>query len=44
MKEFLNASGFPAGYYVVQGSTDFSVESGEHVRVKGTGDFKVMKK
>ncbi len=44
MKEFLNASGFPAGYYVVQGSTDFSVESGEHVRVKGTVDFKVMKK
>lgn len=25
MKEFLNDTGFPAGYYVVQGSTDFSV-------------------
>ncbi|TYS47663.1 hypothetical protein [Bacillus infantis] len=44
MKEFLNGTGFPAGYYVVQSSTDFSVESGEHVRVKGTVDFKVMKK
>jgi hypothetical protein len=44
MKEFLNAPGFPAGHYVVKGSTDFSVESGEHVRIKATVDFKVMKK
>jgi hypothetical protein len=44
MKEFLNSTGFPAGHYVVKGSTDFSVESGEHVRIKGTVEFKVMKK
>ncbi|MGD6842461.1 hypothetical protein ACQCVH_08030 [Bacillus infantis] len=44
MKEFLNAPGLPAGHYVVKASTDFSVESGEHVRLKAAVDFKVMKK
>ncbi|MCK6206581.1 hypothetical protein KZX50_14120 [Bacillus infantis] len=44
MKEFLNNAGFPAGHFVVKGSTDFSVASGEHVRIKATVDFKVMKK
>jgi hypothetical protein len=43
MKDFLNNAGFPAGHYVVNASTDFSVEAGDHVRIEGNVNFEVTK-
>ena len=42
MKSFLNKDGFPSGYYVVDGETDFSLEDQERVNIKATVDFKVV--
>ena len=42
MKSFLNKDGFPPGYYVVDGETDFSLEDQERVNMKATVDFKVV--
>lgn len=42
MKEFLGKDGFPAGYYVVNGETDFSLEDRERVTIKATVDFNVV--
>lgn len=42
MESFLDKDGFPPGYYVVDGETDFSLEDQERVNIKATVDFKVV--
>jgi len=49
INDFISRDDFPYGYYVVEGKTDFAVEtddqaeSMEHVNIETTIDFKVMK-
>ncbi|MCG7344643.1 hypothetical protein MHZ92_10880 [Sporosarcina sp. ACRSL] len=42
IKNFLSNDGFPTGYYVVNGETDFFLEDRERVSIKATIDFKVV--
>lgn len=44
METFLNSDGFPPGYYIVNGSTDFFIDSENQNRVtlEATVDFKVV--
>ncbi|MDN4608562.1 hypothetical protein P5G49_13955 [Sporosarcina sp. F6_3S_P_2] len=41
IKDFWKNDGFPSGYYVINGETDFSLENRERVNIKATVDFKV---
>lgn len=42
MEEFSGIDGFPPGYYVVNGETDFYLEGQERINMKATIDFKVV--
>lgn len=42
MESFLKEDGFPSGYYVVHGETDFSLENKERVNLNAKIDFKVI--
>ena len=42
MKSFWGRDGFPSGYYIVNGETDFSLADKERVSIKATIDFKVV--
>lgn len=43
METFSKKEGFPSGYYIVKGTTDFSVESQEKLyKLEATIDFKVV--
>lgn len=42
IKGFWKNDGFPSGYYVVNGETDFSLEDRERVNIKATVDLKVV--
>ncbi|MED4015206.1 hypothetical protein ACWE42_13700 [Sutcliffiella cohnii] len=42
IKRFLNNEGFPSGYYIVNGETDFFLKDKERVNIKATINFKVV--
>ncbi|MGG0668054.1 hypothetical protein [Sporosarcina koreensis] len=42
IKSFLNNEGFPSGYYIVNGETDFFLKDKERVNIKATINFKVV--
>jgi len=42
MEGFVKEDGFPSGYYVVNGETDFTLENQRKVNIKATIDFKVV--
>ncbi|WP_170840619.1 hypothetical protein [Oceanobacillus limi] len=41
-QDFMDRDAFPAGYYVVNGTAQFSVD-GEHYNIEAKIDFKVLK-